>query len=41
MRVQDSLVYFLMDSVYGGNETRAMAMERNVEPVVPAHPKRQ
>jgi transposase len=41
MGVQDALVYLLMDSAYEGNETRAMAMERNFEPVVPAHPKRQ
>ena len=39
--VQDSCVYLLMDSAYGGDELRAAAVQRNLLPVVPAHPQRK
>lgn len=39
--IQDSPVYLLMDSAYGGNDLRAQALERNLIPVVPAHPLRK
>lgn len=39
--VQDAPVYLLMDSAYGGDELRAEALERNLIPVVPAHPLRK
>ena len=41
MGVQDSPVYLLMDSAYGGDALRACAVERNFVPVVPAHPVRK
>ena len=39
--VQDSCVYLLMDSAYGGDELGAAALQRNLLPVVPAHPQRK
>lgn len=39
--VQDAPVYLLMDSAYGGNELRASALQRNLQPVVPSHPQRK
>lgn len=34
--VQDAAVHLLMDSAYGVNGLRAAALERNLQPVVPA-----
>ena len=39
--VQDAPVYLLMDSAYGGNDLRGAELERNLQPVVPAHPQRK
>ena len=39
--VQDAPVYLLMDSAYGDNDLRDAALERNLQPVVPAHPQRK
>ena len=39
--VQDAPVYLLMDSAYSGDDLRAEALERNLIPVVPAHPLRK
>lgn len=38
---QDSAVYLLMDSAYGSDDLRAAAEDRNLIPVVPAHPQRK
>lgn len=38
---QDSLVYLLMDSAYEGDDMRAAALQRNLQPIVPAHPRRR
>ena len=38
---QDSAVYLLMDSAYGSDDLRAAAEDRNLIPVVPAHPRRK
>lgn len=32
---QDTLVYLLMDSAYEGDDMRAIALLRNLQPVVP------
>lgn len=34
-------MYLLMDSAYGSNDLRDAALERNLQPVVPAHPQRK
>lgn len=39
--VQDCAVYLLMDSAYGSEDLRAAAEDRNLIPVVPAHPRRK
>lgn len=39
--VQDAPVYLLMDSAYGGNDLRASALERNLQPIVPSHQQRK
>ena len=38
---QDSAVYLLMDSAYDSDDLRAAAEDRNLIPVVPAHPRRK
>lgn len=39
--VQGSPIYLLMDSACGGDDLRAASLERNLLPVVPAHPLRK